>query len=292
MNMKTNPINTTARILFAALILFSTQACKDEEKEIRFDSNTESAIQNESEVESLFQSVESIVKSGMFNNESPEYRTATDRELTCLLTKEFSGTSTDGTLILTFDEDCIGMDGRTRSGTIEITFDGQWFANGSVVSVDLLDFYLDGVRIEGQLVYTNMSSNAELRFRVQLINGKVTWPDGDFASRNSDRIYVWDLSSGFENFEVLVEGEASGVTRDGTIYVGVTVEPLILSFECLGNSSLYFPVSGQVQLTLQNLPGSPEVLVDFGDGTCDMIVTARLGSIERELDFENRKATT
>lgn len=277
----------STRILLTALAMIWATGCRDGEEELLFDQNTESAVYQEAEAESIFQSIESLAKSGMIYNEAPDARTAIDRELSCIGSAEFSGESVDGILILTFDGECNEASGRSLSGGLELTFNGRWYLPDATITVTLQDFYIDDIKVEGQLKYSNISTTSAIKFRAELVGGKVTWPDGNYATRDHDRTITWDMSQGYEDMQFAITGTASGETQEGVVYASEITEPLIVKLSCIYESSIYAPVSGLVELRLTNLPGNPVVQVDFGNGQCDTIIQAKLGTVVKEIDLRS-----
>ena len=277
----------STRILLTALAMIWATGCREGEEEPLFDQNTESAVLQEAEAETIFQSIESLAKSGMIYNESPDARTAIDRELSCVGSAEFSGEPVDGVLILTFDGDCDEASGRNLSGSLQFTFNGRWYLPDAQITVTLQDFYIDDIKVEGQLKYTNISTSSDIMFRAELIDGKVTWPDDAYATRNHDRTITWDLSQGYEDMQFAITGTASGVTREGVVYASEITEPLAVKLSCIYENSIYAPVSGLIELRLTNLPGNPVVQVDFGNGQCDTLIQANLGAVVKEIDLRS-----
>lgn len=277
----------STRIFLTALAIIWATGCRDGEEEPQFDQNTESAVLQEAEAGSIFQSIESLAKSGMIYNETPDARTTIDRELACIGSAEFSGETVDGVLILTFDGDCNEASGRNLSGSMQFTFNGRWYLPDARITVTLQDFYIDDVKVEGQLKYTNISTFSAIRFRTELVDGKVTWPDGANVARNHDRTITWDLSQGYDDMQFAITGTASGETREGVVYASEITEPLTVKLSCIYESSIYAPVSGLAELRLTNLPGKPVVQVDFGNGQCDTVIQAKLGMVVKEIDLRD-----
>ena len=57
-------------------------------------------------------------------------------------------------------------------------FTGPIRKPGSVVTITLVDFKLGRAKIEGTKVITNLSENGNIKFSVQVTDGKVTFPNG------------------------------------------------------------------------------------------------------------------
>jgi hypothetical protein len=73
---------------------------------------------------------------------------------------------------------CWCADGKHRKGTITLFFTGPIRRPGSVVTITLTNFYLNRAHIEGTKTISNLSENGAIKFTVQVVGGKVTFPNG------------------------------------------------------------------------------------------------------------------
>lgn len=73
---------------------------------------------------------------------------------------------------------CWCADGKHRKGKITLHFTGPIRHPGSVLTITLTDFYLNRAHIEGTKVISNLSANGAIKFTVQVVGGKVTFPNG------------------------------------------------------------------------------------------------------------------
>jgi len=69
-------------------------------------------------------------------------------------------------------------DNKLRKGSIIIYLTGPILRSGSVMTITLQDFYLNGVHIEGTKTISNLSENGAIKFKAQVAGGKVTYPNG------------------------------------------------------------------------------------------------------------------
>ncbi|MEM6764894.1 MAG: hypothetical protein AAF824_02765 [Bacteroidota bacterium] len=174
------------------------------------------------------------------------------------------------TITVFYAGDCAGPNGRVRKGTIQITYTGWKYLPGSVITTELMDFSVNNVKLEGTRTVTNVSENFKdfITLNSTLTGGKVTWPDGTFATRENSYTRTWVRGSRPLNDEYQIEGSGSGVNRDGIAYSRTILAPLVIKRRCR-IQGIGLPVMGKVELTR----GDNILEVDFGEGACEKVVT-------------------
>ena len=192
------------------------------------------------------------------------------------------------TITIDFGEGCEGPYGKTRSGVIFITYTGKRFIPGSQWTISFQDFYIDDRHIEGTRSVENISETTDEypKFHITLTEGKVTWEDGTFATREVDRIRVWirEMRPMDDETHILEGSVASGINRDGFSYSSTVLNDLIYKRVCRGSNSARIPVQGIKEVII----GDETHLVDFGDGECDNIVSITANGETTEVDLSNR----
>ncbi len=265
-------------------ILFSACQTETEKAELSLDVEEKSAIEDEETAENLFDIVETITNSAIRNSaisSGGRVSKLNDPELSCAKIS-FSGDKQSGRIKIDFGDGCVGPDGKMRKGIVVIEFEGNWLVQGSVIYTVLSGFYIDEIKIDGTRILTNVSLDLEaLVYTVEIIDGKVTWPDGTYLTRESDRIHSWKFGKGFDDFELQVEGEASGRTRLGIDYTSKTIEPLIFKSSCRDNI-IYLPTSG---IKTINVPKKPVITLDYGIGECNSDVDISIGENKNRVIF-------
>jgi len=171
---------------------------------------------------------------------------------------------------------------RTRKGKIIITVSGPMWEEGSSRTVELEDFYINDHKVEGTRVVTNEGRHMEGEyegkryFSVVLTGGKVYVPDSDIVISkevNRTRTFVegedtrWDTRDDIWH----INGTASGVNRKGIPFTREIISPLWKEIGCR------FITKGTVLISAE---GRPDVILDYGDGTCDPEVTITVGDEE------------
>lgn len=180
-------------------------------------------------------------------------------------------------VIVDFGTGCVGPDGHTRRGKIITVYTGRLIHPGSVAETTFENFFVDSVHVEGLHRIENTTPPAMVvlhgkRFNVDVINGKLTRPNGNYIHWNSHKVHtqidgmVTPLDPRDDAFKI--EGQASGTTKRGNLIVAwnsTIIEPLVRRFSCR------WIVRGRIRtVRLNTATTSPWVaILDFGNGVCD-----------------------
>jgi hypothetical protein len=172
-----------------------------------------------------------------------------------------------------------------ESQIVIITYTDRMYVPGAVVSLTFENYYCDGKKIEGTRTRTNISEseNDYLRFRIQLENGKVTWEDGTFATREAD----WEISRirtpNPINDERIRTGFASGVNKEGLAYTVTITNAIVWKRGCLPLKRVMIPVEGT---KVRELEDGSTCTIDYGDGTCDNVITISKNGESRQVEIK------
>ncbi len=184
-------------------------------------------------------------------------------------------------ITIDYGELCTGFFGHTRSGKIVITITGRYMKPGSERTIELVDYYCNGIHVEGTRTVKNEGRNADgnLSFRVELSGGKISKSDTVFMTRDFVRYREWVAGEDTRNRwddVFFITGEASGVNFRGHTYHKVITSPLEWARSCR------FIKSGTVSITIDD---RPPVILDYGDGTCDNLATLTRGDQTKEIEL-------
>jgi hypothetical protein len=173
---------------------------------------------------------------------------------------------------------CQDARGNIRTGLLSFTYDGRRFQPQSTIVVKATNYAINGVKIEGTRTLTNVTGSTDQspKFHAVLEDGKATFPDGSVATRESDITWQWNRSSiGMADDELVINpASASGTTRGGRTYTVTVLEALKYKRAC------GIAVDGIKKYVLDN---SKEVIIDYGNGTCDKAVTITVNGTTRNL---------
>ena len=103
---------------------------------------------------------------------------------------------------------------------------------------------------------------------VELIDGKITWPDGSVATRGCHHVRQRIHNGNHLLDRLIVYGTAQGTFRNGRGYSIEILEELVYDRSCV-DSGVFIAVQGKKLVK----HGAREFTIDYGDGTCDNIVT-------------------
>ena len=168
-------------------------------------------------------------------------------------------------------------DGKFRKGKIVMHFTAPIRRPGAVVTITLVDFQIGRAKIEGTKVITNLSENGNIKFSVQVTDGKVTFPNGRGYLYEKLK-YVKQIEGGATD-EITddvysIEGRSQTKFNNGVIITLNTETALIKKVSCpwVSNGTLKVKVN------------SYEFLLDYGfpnNGECDNKALLKYNSNER-----------
>jgi uncharacterized Zn-finger protein len=193
-----------------------------------------------------------------------------------------------GEIVIDFGSGCIDQNGNERKGKIIIRFNGRKFQPGSVIVTRFEQYSINGIALMGIRTMTNVTGSMTIapRFSVQLVNGKTIWPDGSEATREHCFLREWIRNGTNPSMEAMVVGQcaseefaAKGINRRGKAYSMKIIEPLIYKRGCpiaVKGIKQFIDDSGKV------------ILVNYGDGTCDRIITITSNGNTRKVDLKKR----
>jgi hypothetical protein len=152
-------------------------------------------------------------------------------------------------------------------------------------TVAFVDFFVNSVKVEGTrtVKFVSGTLDGDITFEITLLGGKLTFPDGTTATRETHHFRQWfrnatplDLTD--DQHKILasfngINSTASGTNRKGYTYAMQVTKDIIYKNSCLADK-IFVPVSGTKELTVTKGTNAPtQITVDYGDGTCDKSVT-------------------
>lgn len=195
--------------------------------------------------------------------------------VTLMLAEDNTTTTPHGYITIDFGTGCEDARGNVRKGKIKIEFIGKRFFAGSKIITTFEEYFINGVEIEGTRTVTNITGSTEdnPKFSIVLENGKATWPDGTFATREVNRTREWIRGTNPMMDEWIVDGTASGTNRNGNVYQVEITTPLVYKRECAITNRVFMAVEGVKVLTVGT---GRTITIDYGSGECDRIITVTI----------------
>ena len=177
------------------------------------------------------------------------------------------------------DTVCVGFYGQTRKGKIIITITDRYIKPGSEKTVELENYYINGIHVEGTKTVTNNGRNNDgnLTFTIELVNGKITTPDTIVITREFTRTREWVAGDDTWNHwddVYFITGSASGTNFKGESYTRNILTALEWATSCR------FIMSGSIEIQVGEK--SP-IVIDYGDGECDNKATVTKDGETREI---------
>lgn len=184
---------------------------------------------------------------------------------------------------------CLCHDGHTRRGKIITEYTARLLYPGAVATTTFDGFYIDSIQVEGTHKITNTGSvnvtPPTRQFTVDVINAKLTKPNGNYTYWNSHKIITQiegvitptPLDDVFK-----VEGSARGqVKRDNLIVAWESniLDPLIKKFNCR------WIVKGTVKTVriASNVTPRWVAVLDFGAGNCDNQAVITINGVPHQI---------
>ncbi len=181
-------------------------------------------------------------------------------------------------------------DGHTRKGKIITIYTNRLIVPGAVATTTFDGFYLDTIKVEGTLTISNTSPSATnilaRQFTVDVTNGKLSTPDGNYVNWNSHKIITQTegLSTPLYPMDDVfqVEGTANGLSKNGNMLVAwqsTITKPLIKEFGCR------WITEGKVKIirASSNTAASWIGYLDYGTGNCDNLATVTINGVSYQI---------
>lgn len=279
-NMRSIYRSTIVLFLFAITATVILFGCEEDEPNIEIDQET---VEMEALADADFDDLDDLVALSVLAAEFPGSGARTtediaDERFSCA---DVTIDRENKTIDIDFGTGCEGPGGRTRSGTIRISYTGFWLRPGSKITTTLEDFSIDGRQIEGTRTVTNITSNGIPTHQITLTGGRISFLDGTEVTREVNRIRQWIRSDNPLNdeFHILEQSSASGINRNGREYQVTIEEDLVYKNRCR-QDLIFLPVSGVKVITT----GDNLIVMDFGDGECDNIITASFNGVIQTIE--------
>ncbi len=271
-------------------LFLALASCTDDKVDLT--SNDSQNVENEATTDGYFEDSDDIsavavwsddaTSGGRISSEARRITTITDLRLSCAtVTIEPASGSTSavpaGNITIDFGTGCTDSKGNTRKGKILVAYNGRRYAPGATRTVTFDAYFINDVQIEGMRNVTNIAGSTDVNpiFKIEIIGGKATWPDGTTATREVRRVREWQRASNPMEDQWVVSQDpdsdfaASGTNRYGKTYQVNITKAIVYKRECAITSRVFIAVEGTKELITEN----KKIVIDYGSGDCDRKVT-------------------
>ena len=187
------------------------------------------------------------------------------------------------TITIDFGDSCVGRDGKLRSGSIVLHLTGPIRRSGSVLTITLVNYYLNHIHLEGTKIISNLSDGNTIQFTVEVVGGKVTFRSGRGYSyesfKHKKQVAGMDSRTPRDNV-YQITGWAKVQFNNGKIVSIEIVDPLIKKVACpwITDGTLKIRINDRV------------LKIDFGfpnNGDCDnkALLSWNNGNSQKEITF-------
>lgn len=275
--MKTQIIQNTVHVIAKKLFFFCISmaltaliSCSQDDASPNFSSDDEETAKLESQDDYYFDDADDIALEAFASegeNASGGKLSSDDRLSGALILR--LGTFLNGSLRVDFGTGCTDLRGNLRKGLIIIDHIGRWNEEGAQWTITFSGYSINGVTLEGTRKVTVTSvTETVITHNVELIGGKITWPDGQIATREGEYTCEYERNENHLLERVIVYGNAQGTLRNGRSFYIEILERLIYDRSC-AQEGVIIAVEGKKLVK----HGDRELTIDYGDGTCDNFVT-------------------
>jgi len=161
-----------------------------------------------------------------------------------------------------FGSGCTDADGKLKAGRVVMTVGAFWEPNATI-TVTYDNYSEDGVKVEGQFIFTNLSTANAAILSIDAQNIKLTDPNNYTFAFSGNQTYTqtaghpswWDWHDDVYH----VTGSIFSTLTNGETVNWLIQSPLVKANACA------YVSQGKGILDINGLP----VYVDYGNGTCD-----------------------
>jgi hypothetical protein len=260
-------INTIVLIIILGVV-FGTTSCKKRKLNKSTITSQDNAIA-EMVFNDAFKVTEDAMKENGLEKAGSNLSSIYNACATVSLTPPLLDTTFPKTLTIDFGTvNCEDAYGIQRRGKVIATTTGFYRDAGTIITITTENYYVNDYKVEGNKSVTNngLNSDNQTYFTIVISGAVITYPNGDVASYESNRVRTWVIGEatqgllGILDDEYDITGTASGINREGRPYSMTVTSALRVAVLCR------WVKQGSIEIQPEDLYVRT---VDFGDGTCD-----------------------
>jgi len=246
--------------------LFLFVGCDTNEEEIKVEEQISSLeVKSTEEVDKVVEEVNSIVEQAYVEEENGISTSRNDDEVNSnffpeCLTKTVVRTDNSKIVTLDFGEGCF-VRGHFIAGILTMSYQKDRSVIAKTIVVEFDSFKIDHKLVVGSYSIVRMRENENPQ-STSTVDITVTWDNGDFVSREGEKVREWIEGYGsriWSDNVYLITGYWNSTLKNGTVLSAEITTPLRRELVCR------FFVSGVIELQKNGRSAT----LNFGDGDCD-----------------------
>lgn len=177
---------------------------------------------------------------------------------------------------------CLCADGKYRRGAIVIHLTAPIRRPGAVMTITFVEFYLNRAHVEGTKIVSNLSEGGNIKFTVQVVGGKLTFPNGRGYQYQGLK-YVRQIEGGStrtcRDDVYSIEGRSKTEFNNGVTVNLNTESPLIKKVVCpwISNGILKIKINDRVLFLDYGAPNNGDcdnkALLTWNNGNNHLLIT-------------------
>jgi len=180
-------------------------------------------------------------------------------------------------ITIDFGDGCVGPWGRERKGKIIIAYSSKVGDSLANRIITFENYFVNNKGVTGTIELRDVSINSEghLVSTNRLKDLTITFPNGQKIVYNGSRTREWLAGQGDDdptNNKYRITGSVTGESTWGRSFTQEITVPIISDWSCAAEGG-FARVSGVVEMTKLNGYSVRKRTVDYGDGTCDNVIT-------------------
>ncbi len=265
-------IITSKILLIFAVVTFGLSSCQKNKLFDETDLNgAENLTFHESNDDDAQQASDEAFENGSVQNLRVS---ATNEDASILGCATVTRDTVNKKITIDFGSGCTGVDGRTRSGKILVSYTGRYKTPGSVITITTDGYKVDNNAVEIHRTVTNNGENNNGNLTFTIVSHRmVTHTDGSTSESNVNKVREWvegDLTPGVFSDDVYkVTGTGTHTSKNGILYDFSTLTDLTRKISCHQFSA------GELKI-IRHAQRERTAVVNYGNGECDGTATVTL----------------
>jgi hypothetical protein len=193
-------------------------------------------------------------------------------------------------IVIDFGTGCVGRDGHKRSGKIITEYSGRLIEPGSSATTRFENYYFDSVSVQGthKITNTTAAGSNQRQFTIDITDGKLTKPNGDYSVWTSHRVITQVEGNGTPQLPqddiFKITGSEHGKIKHGNLlyaWQSEIIEPLVKRFTC------HWISQGTVRIKRETLPDNSQwvATLNYGQGLCDYFASLTVNGQSRDIQL-------